>query len=128
MVETSNSEETRDKLLQAFLASEKLPDKVLPALNVALTHKSYSNEVRQGFAIAMWGGAGMWLQADALAYTEASTSAFLTQAYCIILPLIALMVWMGIGSQSFLPAVSASDTHILEIVKKAPVKELANAR
>lgn len=49
MVETSNSEETRDKLLQAFLASEKLPDKVLPALNVALTHKSYSNEVRQGF-------------------------------------------------------------------------------
>ena len=49
MVETSNSEETRDRLLHEFLASEKLPDKVLPALNVALTHKSYSNEVRQGF-------------------------------------------------------------------------------
>ena len=29
----------------------------------------------------------MWLQADALAYTDASTSAFLTQAYCIFLPL-----------------------------------------
>jgi len=51
-----------------------------------------------------------------------------TREWAIILPLIALMVWMGIGSQSFLPAVSASDTHILEIVKKAPVKELANAR
>jgi drug/metabolite transporter (DMT)-like permease len=45
------------------------------------------NELRQGVVLAFWGGAGMWLQADALAYTEASTSAFLTQAYCIFLPL-----------------------------------------
>lgn len=44
-------------------------------------------EIRQGLVIAFWGGIGMWLQADALAYTDASTSAFLTQAYCIILPL-----------------------------------------
>lgn len=49
------------------------------------------NEVRQGLVIAFWGGTGMALQADALAYTEASTSAFLTQAYCIILPLWACM-------------------------------------
>jgi len=48
-VETSYSEETREQKLRDFLASEKLPDKVLPALNVALTHKSFSNEVRQGF-------------------------------------------------------------------------------
>lgn len=46
-----------------------------------------ADEVRQGLALALWGGAAMWLQADALAYTEASTSAFLTQAYCIFLPL-----------------------------------------
>ncbi|MES2438134.1 MAG: DMT family transporter [Verrucomicrobiota bacterium] len=45
------------------------------------------NEIRQGLIIAFWGGFGMWIQADALAYTEASTSAFLTQAYCIFLPL-----------------------------------------
>ncbi|MES2923921.1 MAG: EamA family transporter, partial [Verrucomicrobiota bacterium] len=38
-----------------------------------------------------WGGSGMGLQADALAYTDASTSAFLTQAYCIILPLWACL-------------------------------------
>jgi drug/metabolite transporter (DMT)-like permease len=43
-------------------------------------------EIQQGLAIAFWGGSAMWLQADALAYTEASTSAFLTQAYCISLP------------------------------------------
>jgi len=44
-------------------------------------------EIRQGLVIALWGGLGMWLQADGLAYTSASTSAFLTQAYCVILPL-----------------------------------------
>ncbi len=44
-------------------------------------------EIRQGLTLALWGGIGMWLQADGLAYTEASTSAFLTQAYCILLPL-----------------------------------------
>lgn len=44
-------------------------------------------EIRQGLTLAFWGGTGMWLQADGLAHTEASTSAFLTQAYCIILPL-----------------------------------------
>lgn len=46
-----------------------------------------SGEIRQGLILAFWGGTGMWLQADALAHTEASTSAFLTQAYCILLPL-----------------------------------------
>ena len=29
----------------------------------------------------------MGIQTDGLAYTEASTSAFLTQAYCVLLPL-----------------------------------------
>lgn len=48
-------------------------------------------EVRQGLEVGLWGGLGMWLQADALAYTEASTSAFLTQAYCILLPLWACL-------------------------------------
>lgn len=49
------------------------------------------DEVRQGLVLAFWGGTGMWLQADALAYTDASTSAFLTQAYCVILPLWACL-------------------------------------
>jgi drug/metabolite transporter (DMT)-like permease len=46
-------------------------------------------EWRQGIRIAVLGGLGMVLQADGLAYTEASTSAFLTQGYCIVLPIIA---------------------------------------
>lgn len=53
----------------------------------AINQKEFS----QGLQLAFWGGLAMWLQADALAYTDASTSAFLTQAYCVILPLWACM-------------------------------------
>jgi drug/metabolite transporter (DMT)-like permease len=49
-------------------------------------------ELRQGLFIALWGGLGMGLQADGLAHTDASTSAFLTQAYCVFLPLWACLV------------------------------------
>lgn len=46
------------------------------------------NEVTQGLLLGLIGGMGLILQADGLAHTQASTSAFLTQAYCVILPLI----------------------------------------
>lgn len=49
------------------------------------------SELKQSAWLALWGGAGMGLQADALAETDAATSAFLTQAYCVILPLIACL-------------------------------------
>lgn len=61
-------------------------------------------EVRQGLELAAWGGVGMAIQTDGLAYTEASTSAFLTQAYCVLLPLWAafrlreLPAWRVIGA------------------------------
>ncbi|MCW1886240.1 DMT family transporter [Luteolibacter flavescens] len=48
-------------------------------------------EWAQGIWLAAWGGLGMALQAWGLGYTEASTSAFLTQAYCVILPLVACL-------------------------------------
>lgn len=48
-------------------------------------------ELAQGSWLGFWGGLGMALQAWGLAYTEASTSAFLTQAYCVFLPLIACL-------------------------------------
>jgi drug/metabolite transporter (DMT)-like permease len=47
------------------------------------------NEWRQGLGLALSGGLGMGVQAWGLAHTEASTSAFLTQAYCVFLPLVA---------------------------------------
>ena len=45
-------------------------------------------EVWQGVGIGFFGGAGMLFQMDGLAYTSASTSAFLTQCYCILIPII----------------------------------------
>ena len=45
-------------------------------------------ELAQGAGLALFGGAGILLQMDGLAYTSASTSAFLTQCYCVIIPLI----------------------------------------
>lgn len=48
-------------------------------------------EIVQGAWLAVWGGLGMALQAWGLTRTEASTSAFLTQAYCVILPLVACL-------------------------------------
>lgn len=44
-------------------------------------------EWRQGLILACYGGIGMWLQADALGHTKSSTCAFLTQGYCVLLPL-----------------------------------------
>lgn len=44
-------------------------------------------EWRQGLILGLFGGSGILLQMDGLAYTEASTSAFLTQFYCLLLPI-----------------------------------------
>ncbi|MGB0993699.1 MAG: EamA family transporter, partial [Akkermansiaceae bacterium] len=62
-------------------------------------------EIRQGLIIAFWGGIGMWLQADGLAYTEASTSAFLTQAYCVFLPLWVAVSHKKLPSKTTIAAV-----------------------
>lgn len=44
-------------------------------------------EVEQGLVLAGFGGLGILFQMDGLSYTSASTSAFLTQGYCIFIPL-----------------------------------------
>jgi drug/metabolite transporter (DMT)-like permease len=43
-------------------------------------------EVWEGAGLGLCAGAGMILQVDGLAYTSASTSAFLTQCCCLLLP------------------------------------------
>jgi drug/metabolite transporter (DMT)-like permease len=60
-------------------------------LMIPLVYRQWPDrkEVVQGTWLALWGGTGMALQAWGLGHTEASTSAFLTQAYCVILPLVA---------------------------------------
>lgn len=46
-----------------------------------------AREISQGLWLGLFGGVGMIFQVDGLAYTPASTSSFLTQTYCILVPL-----------------------------------------
>ncbi len=48
-------------------------------------------EFQQGLGLGVFGGLGLLLQMDGLSYTQASTSAFLTQGYCLWLP-----VWIAL--------------------------------
>jgi drug/metabolite transporter (DMT)-like permease len=45
-------------------------------------------EIYQGAGLGFFGGIGLVFQMDGLNYTSASTSAFLTQAYCFTIPII----------------------------------------
>jgi drug/metabolite transporter (DMT)-like permease len=44
-------------------------------------------EWRQGLGLALFGGIGIIFQMDGLAHTSASVSAFLTQFYCLLIPI-----------------------------------------
>lgn len=48
-------------------------------------------EIYQGGGLGFFGGIGLIFQMDGLNYTSASTSAFLTQAYCFIIPIIVAL-------------------------------------
>jgi len=56
-------------------------------------------EVRQGLLLGFFGGAGLLLQSDGLRFTAASTSAFLTQFYAIMIP-----VWLALRLRRAPPA------------------------
>jgi drug/metabolite transporter (DMT)-like permease len=43
--------------------------------------------VKQGLGLGLFGAAGLILQMDGMAYTHASTAAFLTQGYCVWIPI-----------------------------------------
>ena len=49
------------------------------------------SEIEQGFGLAVFGVGGILFQMDGLNYTAASTSAFLTQCYCVFIP-----VWVAL--------------------------------
>lgn len=53
-------------------------------------------EWEQGLGIGVMGGIGLVLQMDGMAYTLASTSAFLTQAYCVVIP-----IWVSLLNRMF---------------------------
>lgn len=50
------------------------------------------SELTQGVALGLVTGVGMLLQTDGLLYTDASTSAFLTQGYVVLLPVASTLI------------------------------------
>ncbi len=65
-----------------------------PGILRGLTGKEW----RQGALLGFFGGTGLVLQADGLSYTSAPVSAFLTQFYCVLLPL-----WFCLYRRKWLP-------------------------
>jgi drug/metabolite transporter (DMT)-like permease len=59
---------------------------LLPLL-VRASGKISRRELEQGIILSVFGGGGILFQMDGLAYTAASTSAFLTQGYVVFIPL-----------------------------------------
>lgn len=55
-------------------------------------------EVWEGVGMGVFGSAGMLFQMDGLAYTSASTSAFLTQCYCLVIP-----IWIALEERRWPP-------------------------
>jgi drug/metabolite transporter (DMT)-like permease len=55
-------------------------------------------EIEQGLWLAVFGAGGILFQMDGLAYTEASTSAFLTQCYCVFLPVWTVLIHRHVPS------------------------------
>jgi drug/metabolite transporter (DMT)-like permease len=64
---------------------------VLLALRPGQAWRADARERRQGLQLGLFTAAGMLLQNDALQFTSASTSAFLTQFYAIMIP-----VWLAL--------------------------------
>ena len=56
-------------------------------------------ELEQGLGLGLFGGVGILLQVDGMAYTSASSSAFLTQCYCLWIP-----AWVAWREKSWPPA------------------------
>jgi drug/metabolite transporter (DMT)-like permease len=67
---------------------------VMLLLSWRTLHALARREVEQGLGLALFGVGGILLQMDGLAHTSASTSAFLTQCYAILIPL-----WVAVSQR-----------------------------
>jgi drug/metabolite transporter (DMT)-like permease len=74
-------------LLAARFGFAALPALLFPSRLVPRTWSEWT----QGIGLGFFGGTGMLLQADGLAHTLASTSAFLTQGYCLLVPMMVVV-------------------------------------
>ncbi len=78
-------------MLRFFLAAL-----VLIIFQSRIIFSATRSELMQGLGLGLFGGLGTLFQIDSLNFTSASTTAFLTQCYCLIIPLfisIKLRAW-----------------------------------
>jgi drug/metabolite transporter (DMT)-like permease len=92
-----------------FLTSVQLIMRYLVALGLLLPFVAWKTqfkikrtELAVGLGTGVFSGLGMLLQTDGLRFTTASVSAFLTQAYCVILPLFELLYKKKVPSRKTL--------------------------
>ena len=64
---------------------------VLAVVSLRTLHLLTASEARQGIGLGVFSAGGMLLQMDGLSYTAASTSAFLTSCYCVLIPVIVAL-------------------------------------
>ena len=69
---------------------------VLLLISPAQIRTAARREIEQGLWLAFFASAGICLQMDGLAYVPASTSAFLTQLYCVLIP-----AWVAVSKFRF---------------------------
>ena len=72
---------------------------ILAAWQRSALRRLTRSEVRQAAGLALFASAGMLFQNDGLQFTSASTSAFLTQLYAILIPL-----WIALRTRRLPPA------------------------
>ena len=75
-------------------------------------------ELEQGIVLAIFGGGGILFQMDGLAYTDASVSAFLTQGYCLFIPL-----WVAVVNRRW-PSLKIVLSTVLVVVGVAVLAQL----
>ncbi len=63
------------------------------------------SELAQGLGVGLFGGLGILIQTDGLAHTAASTAAFLTQGYCVWIPLFLALLHRRLPRARVLAAV-----------------------
>lgn len=64
---------------------------IVLAITGRTLHRLTASECVQGSGLGVFAAAGILLQADGLSHTSASTSAFVTQGYSIIVPIVVLL-------------------------------------
>ena len=75
-------------------------------------------ELEQGIVLAVFGGGGILFQMDGLAYTDASVSAFLTQGYCLFIPL-----WVAVVNRRW-PSLKIVLSTVLVVIGVAVLAQL----